>query len=194
MNIGDLYRRAMMMLGIGTVSSSTDSGTVQTIQYKSGQGLEVRGNTPRMAEFGFSSGLPAGSDVVLAFLGGDRSNAIVIATNNQSYRHAGLKSGETVIYNQWGMHVKLTEEGIEIEAQDQPVTVRNATTVTVTATDRIRLETPNLQVTGDITDNCDSQSATLKQLRDAYNQHDHDVPDVDPGSATITSRPPSEKV
>lgn len=192
MNMTDLYRRVLMMLGVGKVTALSDGGKVQKIQYQAP--LEVRGNTPRMAEFGFSSGLPVGSDVVLAFLGGDRSNAIVIATNNQSYRHTGLNPGETVIYNQWGMFVKLTETGIEIEAKNQPVTVKNATLVTVTATEGIRLNTPSLRVSGDIIDNCDSQSATLKQLREAHNQHGHDVDEVEPGGATITSRSPNKEV
>lgn len=192
MNLTEFYRRALMMLGLGTVTTSSDGGKVQKIQYRAP--LEIRGDTPRMAEFGFSSGLPVGSDVVLAFLGGDRSNAVVIATNNQSYRHTGLNPGETVIYNQWGMYVKLTETGIIVEANGQPVDVNNATTVTVIATEKIRLETPNLFVTGDITDNCDSQSATLKQLRDAHNQHDHDVPNVEYGSTTRTSNATKETV
>ncbi|MBG6243173.1 MAG: phage baseplate assembly protein V [Candidatus Symbiopectobacterium sp. Dall1.0] len=192
MTMLELYRRTLMMLGIGRVTALSDSGKVQKIQYQ--VPLEVRGDTPRMAEFGFSSGLPVGSDVVLAFLGGDRSNAVVIATNNQSYRHTGLNPGETVIYNQWGMFVKLTENGIVIEAKNQPVTVNNATLVTVTATEGIRLNTPNLLVSGDITDNCDSQSATLKQLRETYNQHSHDVDNVEPGGATIASRSPDKEV
>ncbi|MEC5343652.1 phage baseplate assembly protein V [Brenneria populi] len=192
MNLNELCRRVLMMLGLGTVTRSSDGGKVQKIQYRASG--EIRGDTPRMAEFGFSSGLPAGSDVVLAFLGGDRSSAVVIATNNQSYRHTGLKPGETVIYNQWGMFVKLTETGIEVEANGQPVDVKNATTVTVVATEKIRLETPELLVTGDITDNCDSQSSTLKQLRDAYNRHDHDVPNVEAGSATAISNSPTETV
>ncbi|QZN97992.1 phage baseplate assembly protein V [Symbiopectobacterium purcellii] len=181
-----------MMLGIGTVTACSDSGKVQKIQYQ--VPLEIRGDTPRMAEFGFSSGLPAGSDVLLAFLGGDRSNAVVIATNNQDYRHTGLNPGETVIYNQWGMHIKLTETGIEVEAKNQPVVVNNATTVTVTASEKIRLETPELQVTGNITDNCDTQSATLKQLREAFNHHEHALSGVQPGSATLTSDKPTESV
>ena len=192
MIISEFYRRALMMLGVGRVTALSDGGKVQKIQYQAP--LEIRGDTPRMAEFGFSSGLPAGSDVVLAFLGGDRSSAVVIATNNQSYRHTGLKPGETVIYNQWGMFVKLTEEGIEIEAQNQPVTVRNATTVTVVAIEKIRLETPELLVTGDITDNCDSQSSTLKDLRDAYNGHRHSVSGVESGGSTVTSEAPGTTV
>ncbi|TKI02908.1 baseplate assembly protein [Martelella alba] len=175
-----------MMLGIGKVTGLSDSGVIQRVQYATA--MEVRGDTPRMAEFGFSSGLPAGTDVVLGFLGGDRSSAVVIASNHQSYRHAGLNAGETVIYNQWGMYVKLTKDGIIVEANGQPVTVNNATTLKATATESVTLDTPRLYVTGDIIDNSGSNAVTLKQLRDAYNEHTHQVAEVESGSSTVTSK------
>ncbi|KFK94598.1 MULTISPECIES: phage baseplate assembly protein V [unclassified Serratia (in: enterobacteria)] len=190
--IRQLGRRVSMMLGIGRITAHNDSGVVQEVQYQTS--LEVRDNTPRMAEFGFSSGLPVGTDVVLAFLGGDRSSAVIVASNNASFRHTGLSAGETVIYNQWGMYVKLTEEGIVIEAQGKPVDVNNASIVTVKATESVRLETPSVFATGDITDHCDENTVTLKQLRDAYNRHDHDVKNVQGGNETRTSEKPGETV
>lgn len=190
--IRQLGRRVSMILGIGRITAHNDSGAVQEVQYQTP--LEVRDKTPRMAEFGFSSGLPVGTDVVLAFLGGDRSSAVIVASNNPSFRHTGLSSGETVIYNQWGMYVKLTEEGIVIEAQGKPVDINNASTVTVKATESIRLETPSVLVTGDITDHCDENTVTLKQLRDVYNRHNHDVKNVQGGNETKTSERPGETV
>ncbi|HGM7154170.1 TPA: phage baseplate assembly protein [Serratia marcescens] len=187
-----LGRRVAMMIGLGKITGYGDAGGIQKLQYQTP--LEVRGDTPRMAEFGFSSGLPVGTDVVLAYLGGDRSSAVIVASNNQQYRQSGLKSGETLIYNQWGMFVKLTENGIEIEAKGKPVTVTNATTVTVTAAERIRLETPRLEVTGDVIDNCDSNGTTLKALRDTYNDHSHNVKNVQSGNDEKTSEKPGEIV
>lgn len=187
-----LGRRVAMMIGLGKITGYGDAGGIQKLQYQTP--LEVKGDTPRMAEFGFSSGLPVGTDVVLAYLGGDRSSAVIVASNNQQYRQSGLKSGETLIYNQWGMFVKLTENGIEVEAKGKPVTVANATTVTVTATEKIRLETPRLEVTGDVIDNCDSNGATLKTLRDTYNDHSHIVKNVQHGNDEKTSEKPGEIV
>lgn len=187
-----LGRRVAMMIGLGKITGYGDAGGIQKLQYQTP--LEVKGDTPRMAEFGFSSGLPVGTDVVLAYLGGDRSSAVIVASNNQQYRQSGLKSGETLIYNQWGMFVKLTENGIEVEAKGKPATVANATTVTVTATEKIRLETPRLEVTGDVIDNCDSNGATLKALRDAHNDHDHIVKNVQSGNDEKTSEKPGEIV
>lgn len=183
--LSKLYRQIKMMIGVGRVTGSNDAGGIQTVQYQTP--LEVRSDTPRLAEFGFSSGLPAGTDVVIGFLGGDRSSAVIVGSNNQSFRHTGLNTGETVIYSQWGQYIKLTEAGIIIEANGQPVTVNNATEVTVNAAVKVRLNTPLLEVSGDIVDNADSNHITLKTLREAYNTHNHQLKNVQGGSSTLTS-------
>ncbi|AHK20531.1 baseplate assembly protein [Yersinia similis] len=190
--ISTLYRQIKMLLGIGRVTAFDDSNEVQTVQYQTP--LEIHSDTPRLAEFGFSSGLPAGSDVVIGFLGGDRSSGMIIASHHPAYRHVGLNAGETVIYSQWGQFIKLTESGVVIEAGNQPVTVSNATEVTVNASVKVRLNTPLLEVSGNIIDNADSNSATLKTLRDAYNSHNHQLKNVQSGSATLTSETPAKVV
>jgi phage gp45-like len=171
----------------------SDSGAAQTVQYQTS--MEVRDNTIRMAEFGFSSGLPAGTDVVIGFLGGDRSSAVIIASNNQAHRQTGLLPGETIIYSQWGQVVKLTQSGIIADANNQPITVNNATTVTINAATGVQMNTPVLKVSGDIIDNANGgNTATLKNLRDAYNQHNHQVQNVQTGGSTVTSQPPGSLV
>lgn len=190
--LSSLYRRVRMMLGIGKVTSMSDVGVTQSVQYRAP--TEIRDKTLRMAEFGFSSGLPAGTDVILGFLGGDRSNAVIIASNHQGFRHTGLNAGETVIYSQWGQYIKLTETGITVEANGQPLTINNATTVTINASDSVFLNTPLLKVAGDIIDNAGSNGATVKQLRDTYNGHDHAVPGVESGGSTVISQPTGEQV
>ncbi|HEB4987219.1 TPA: phage baseplate assembly protein [Klebsiella michiganensis] len=179
------------MLGVGRVTAMQDGGGTQSVQYQTP--LEVA-SAHRLAEFGFSSGLPVGTDVVLAFLGGDRSNPVVIATNHQGYRHSDLSPGETVMYNQWGLCIQLTENGISIDAKGQDVTVNNAKNLTATATEQVKLITPKLLVTGDVVDNCETNDKTLKQLRDAYNDHDHEVRGVEQGNDAITSEKPGEQV
>ncbi len=192
-NINKLYRRALMMLGLGKITAtSKDDGAAQKTQYQTD--MEVKNDTPRMSEFGFSSHLPLGTDVLVAYLGGDRSSAVIIGSNHQGFRHKNLAAGETVIYDQWGKYVKLTEAGIIVEANGKAVTVNNATNVTVNASVSVRLNTPQLLCSGDIIDHCDTQATTLKQLRDTYNLHDHPVPGVESGDSTKTSSAPTEKV
>ncbi|MCU6243304.1 phage baseplate protein [Enterobacter asburiae] len=63
----------------------------------------------------------------------------------------------------------------------------------ITAPDGVNVTTPTMHVTGnitaggDITDNNGTQSASLKTLRDKYDQHKHQVQNVQSGSSTITS-------
>ncbi|MCV5941326.1 baseplate assembly protein, partial [Escherichia coli] len=90
-----------------------------------------------------------------------------IASNHQGYRHAGLKPGETVVYNQWGLNIHLTESGIFIDAKGKDVEISNAANITATATEQVKLVTPKLLVTGDVIDNCETNDKTLKELRDA---------------------------
>lgn len=127
------------MLGIGRITAMKDGGVVQSIQYQTP--LEVA-SAPRMAEFGFSSGLPSGTDVVLAFIGGDRSSAVVIASNHQGFL----------------------------------------------------ANTPILRCTGDIVDNCETNTRTLKELRDAHNDHDHVVKNAQSGNDNIRSQKTEDQV
>ena len=190
--LSTVYRRAMMMLGVGRTTLTNDSGGIQKIQYEAP--LEVRGDTPRLMEFGFSSSLPPGSDVVIAYLSGDRSNAVVIASGHKGSRKTGLNPGETILYNLWGMHLKLTETGIEVDAKGQPVSVINSTKVTVVASEEVFADTPVFKCSGDIIDNAGSNSTTLKNLRDTYNDHDHVLKNVQSGSSSPTSEKPGEQV
>ncbi|EPT5240681.1 phage baseplate assembly protein domain-containing protein [Escherichia coli] len=187
-----LFRRLVSLLSVGRVTAGDDSGVVQTVQVQSPS--EVRSDTPVLQQFGFSSVLPAGTDVVVMSLAGNRSSAVVVASGHQSYRINGLNSGEVVVYNQWGQYVRLGEDGIVVEASGQPVLVNSATTLEVTATDGVTLKTPSLKVTGDITDNCESNSTTLKALREAYNDHTHPVSGVESGGSTVTSQAITETV
>lgn len=179
------------MLGIGRITSQNDSGEIQQAQYQTP--LEVA-SAPRMADFGFSSGLPVGTDVVIAFIGGDRSSPVIIASNHQGYRRTGLNEGETAIYNKWAMEVLLTEKGVFIDAKGKDVEVNNATNVTINGSEGILANTPVLKCTGDIIDNCESNTRTLKELRDAHNDHDHVVKNVQKGNDDATSEKTEEQV
>lgn len=188
----DIRTRIAMVIGFGKTTLSDDSGNSQKLQYHNN--MEVRDGTIRYTDFGFSSSLPAGSDVLIAYINGDRSNAIIFASNHPSSRHQNLNAGESVLYNQWGLHILMTEEGIVIEAKDKDVTINNANKVTVNAKTEVLLNTPLLKVTGNIIDNCESNESTLKALRDSHNKHDHQVKNIQTGNSNITSESIKEKV
>lgn len=70
----------------------------------------------------------------------------------------------------------------------------------ITAPDGVEMTTPLLKVSGaiqangDITDNAARQSSTMKQLRDAYNKHTHEVKGVQGGNDNKTSEKPGNSV
>jgi phage baseplate assembly protein V len=174
-----IWRRLQLMSGWGRVSFADDSRSAQMLQVSLNDS-EARDGTPRIAEFGLTSVPPAGSDVLVVFLGGDRSKGVVVATGHQASRPLGLKAGETMLYDLWGKHVYLTEaDGIVVEAGGAPVTVNNSTTVTINAATSIVLDTPLVKILGDLLDNYQTNPHTLAQMREIFNAHTN-------GSGTTT--------
>lgn len=179
-----MWRRIQLMSSWGRVTFCDDSKTAQLLQVKLNDS-ETRDGTPRIAEFGFTSSPPNGSDVLMVFMGGDRSKGVVVATGHQQSRPVGLVSGESMVYDVWGKSIYLTKEGgIIVEAGGTPVTVNNATTVTINAATAIEMVTPVLRVSGDIEagGNVKDSVRTMAEDRLLFNAHTN-------GSGTTTPTP-----
>lgn len=188
--IRQLWHRMRMIVAPGRVSQVDDTGNVQRIQCILGP-LETN-DKPRLSEFGFASNPPIGSDITVIFVGGDRSNGVVIATGHQASRLKNLAPGESALYDENGKYIWLTQNGIVIEAKGQSVTINDASAVTVNASTEVVLNTPILQVngqikaTGDITDNSGTNSSTMAGMRGSYNGHTH----TDPQGGSVSTPTP----
>jgi len=145
-----LWRRLQMLVGRGESRVVDDSKAVQMVQVFLGP-LETRDNTPRIAEYGFASNPPNGTDCVVLFVAGDRDNGVVVATNNKEFRLKDLQPGEAALYDNQGRFIWIKNDKISIEAGSKPVEILNATTVTIEASTKVTLDTPLLEVTGHIT-------------------------------------------
>jgi len=111
-----MSRALRLQMALGRSSApAVDSGPVQTIQGKIDP-VSVKDGMPVMLNYGFSSSLPVGGDQAIVFLTGDRSQALVVATNHQTYRFTGLLPGETVMHDMWGNSLHMTAAGIVITA------------------------------------------------------------------------------
>lgn len=148
--------RIKMMVARGVVKAVADSGGIQVIQ----AGLladELRGGLERFQNYGFTGVPLSGADAAVVFLGGNRDHGIVLAVDDRRYRLKGLQSGEVAVYTDEGDKIVLKRGGI----------------IEVTASTKVRMVTPKLEVTGDIIDNCDTQPRTMAGMRQIYNIHTH---------------------
>lgn len=178
-----LGARVRMLVGRGRITIGNDTGGVQQQQVQLAD-IETGDNRPRVAEFGFTSMPPEGSDAVVVFLAGDRSAGVIIGTNHQASRPRNLKPGETMVFSLDGKCVYLSDSGIRVDAKGQSVDVSNASVVTVDAT--------LLRCTGDIQDNYETNPHTMAEMRAIYNTHDHNIEEVQIGTSTVTSKRPNQ--
>lgn len=133
-------RRVRHMVARGKVLLVDDTGPIQTMQVdlgpidSNGQSLGIRDRLYHAKQFGFASNPPAGSDVIVLHVAGDRSNGVAIGTNHQGYRLKSLGGGETAIHDQWGNVVRLTAAGAQI-----------------THTARVTITAPSIVINGAVT-------------------------------------------
>ncbi|WP_312766088.1 phage baseplate protein [Enterobacter soli] len=140
---------------------------------------------------------PVAGDIGLAAIC-DRDNSIARINRKQSVpgsKRTHSKSDAIylggVLNGQPSQFIEFADGAINITTPN-PVNI-TCSSANITAPDGVNVTTPTMHVTGnitaggDITDNNGTQSASLKTLRDNYDEHKHQVQNVQSGSSTITS-------
>ncbi len=141
-------------------------------------------------------GLIAVSDVDISVARATRKESVPGSLRTHSQSDAIYFGG--VLNGQPTQFIEFTDGAINITSPN-PVNI-TCSKATVFAPDGVEMQTPLLHVSGNITadgnitDNAGTQAASLKELRDRYNTHDHDVVNVQGGSSTITSNATDNQV
>ncbi|MEB0359552.1 phage baseplate protein [Citrobacter freundii] len=128
----------------------------------------------------------------------DRDTTLVRTNRKESVPASGRKHSKSdalylggFLNGQPTQLIEFADGAINITTPN-PVNI-TCSSATVTAPDGVTMTTPTLHVTGDvtaggnITDNNGTQSASLKTLRDNYDQHKHPVVGIQTGGSTVTS-------
>lgn len=166
-----LARRIRLMIGRAVLSAVTDTGARQFLQVQVLKG-ETKDNVERLQEYGFTSHPVAGAAVIVAALGGTRDNMVAIAVDDPTVRPRNLQPGETCLYNNKNATLVLDKDGNAV------LTVKN---FIVKAEEKVRFETPLMEVTGELIDLADGGGMRMSQMRETYNEHHHGgSPDADP--------------
>jgi phage baseplate assembly protein V len=109
--IAPLNRRARLMVGRGILKLIKDTTKVQQVQVLM-LADETHDDVERFAEYGFTSAPAVDAEAIVVCVGGERSHAIVIATEDRRYRPKGLAEGEVALYTkQNGKRVYLKSNG-----------------------------------------------------------------------------------
>ena len=176
--------RAMVnaMLRVARITLVDDSGPIQRLQIDEGSlsaygGRRIIDKVPHVQQFGFASSAPIGAEVMCTAPAGDRTQTIAIGTNHQASRPRILKGGDAMLYDARGAYVWLSEGGLVIDCAGLPAIVQNSPTITLRATEKVLIDAPNVECTGnfkaDALLTADGTPIELGALRDAYNAHKH---------------------
>jgi len=134
-----LYQRVQGMFALGRIGATRDDRPMGSAQVRIGT-EDVRDNVPMLGIYGVTSVPLAGAEALVMFLGGARSNPVVIGTGDGLHRVRNLGPGETALHNASGMIIRLTAGGITIDGGGQDISI--------TGTPRVHLTGCDLEVSG----------------------------------------------
>jgi phage baseplate assembly protein V len=138
-----LANRVKLIASRGVIRLINDTLDLQELQAEFLKG-EVKDDTERFQEYGFTSHPHPGCECIGLSLGGDRSHLVVIAADDRRYRIKSLKQGEVAIY---------TDEGDSITLKRGKLIEVNTSKLIVNATSEIQLNSPTVKVSNNLTAN-----------------------------------------
>lgn len=192
-----LRRRIRLILTRAILNLVDDAKGLQLMQVTA-LADETLDGCERFQDYGFTSVPHPGAELLAGAVGGNRAHTVIIKADDRRYRLKALEDGEVALYDDLGQKVHLKRDGI---------LVFTPATVTVEAGEKVFLDTPLVQATGDlvvggnasiggdasvsgdITDRAATGGVTMAHMRDVYDGHTHD--ENDSGGPTDT---PSEEM
>lgn len=162
-SIQSVARGVQLLIGRAVLLAVQDSAKRQLVQFEALKG-ELKGDVERIQDYGFTSVPLPGAQVVFANVSGNRDHPVAIRVDDPRYRKMGMQPGEVAIYTDEGDYI-LLKRGNIIEISTSELLVK--------ATDSVRMETPILEVTGEIIDHCDDTGQSMASMRNTYNIHTH---------------------
>lgn len=107
------YRRILMLVARCRITTSNDAGAVRTVQARFSAD-EIHDAMPQVQEYGFASRPLPECDAVVVHVSGERTQGIVIGTNDQRYRPKDLEPGDVMIYDWQGNSILLSAAGVKV--------------------------------------------------------------------------------
>ncbi|MBV1835662.1 phage baseplate assembly protein [Acetobacter estunensis] len=120
-----LARRVAMAFGLARQTADTDETKATPTLQVALPGGEIRSDVPLMQLYGFASRPVPGSDIVVAFLSGDRTRGVAVAAGDQRGRPTDLQPGEVTVYHpRTGSRIDLKADGsVAISPANKKLTI-----------------------------------------------------------------------
>ncbi len=141
-----------------------------------GRSDETFENREFFQQYGYTSRPKPGAELIILAQG---NNVIAVASDDRRYR-ISLEEGEVALYDDLGQVVHLKRDGIYISS---PLKIDlTAPEIALTASTKITMDTPLVEVTGEITaggdisDSAATAAKSMSGMRGAYNGHHHTHP------------------
>lgn len=164
----ELAQRLFGLIGRGRITRANPAPDQQLLQLVL-TADELKDEMEHAEPFGFTACPKDGAEAITLFLGGDRSNGVVISVSDRRCRVRDLKPGESAVYNAAGHTIVLYEDRIEVTA---PRIVLKAAEEVVADTPLLRA-TGRIEAAGDIIDHAGSGGSSLAEVRAAHDGHHH---------------------
>ena len=172
--LNGLARRIRMLVARGVISLVNDAAKVQQVQVVVlGDPLDAQ----RFQEYGYTSVPLPGAEAAVSTMSGVASHLVIIATEDGRYRPKNLQAGQVALYTDEGDQI-VFERGRIISVTAGIALKVTAPEVTVTATTKVTLDSPEVDLTGKL--NVAGDIATQGQVTAAT--------EVTANGITLTSR------
>lgn len=135
--------------GLGEVKMTDDSKDTQEAQI-TGYGGFARDRARRYETYGISIRPLKGAGVLWQFVGWISGHVAILAYPEPRYRKKNLQEGEVCLYTDEGDYILLSRGRIIKVVAGTEIDV-TAPTVVVTASTKIKLDSPAIEFTGDVT-------------------------------------------
>ena len=146
------------LLARGTVVLANSATKLQSLQMRLTAG-EVNDDMEHFEPYGFTSHPLAGAEGIAAFLGGDRSHAVVLVVADRRYRLKALAPGDVAIY---------TDEGDKIHFRRGRIIDIETATLNIRASTAVNIDTPSLNQTGKIVSEGDQIAGGISQIKHVH--------------------------
>lgn len=171
--LAPIHRAIALVAGRGHLTGVREGGKRQFVQLEALKG-EVKDGVERFQQYGLNTVPLAGASVIFLALNGNRDHPVAINVDDHRVRPKDWQPGDSGLYTHEGTKVHLQASGkvLVIEVDD----------VIIRATNKVRMDTPILECTGDIIDHCDEDGKSMHNMREVYDTHRH--PENDSGGPT----------